>query len=1030
MTLTQDFLDDLRDRVSVSSVVGRALRLEKKGREYLAICPFHTDTKPSLSVVDHKGFYHCFACGAHGDVFKFLMENSGLGFMEAVEQVASLAGVTVPKSSPEEQAKAERHRTLQEVVELACAWYEHQLRNAGGEAGLDYLRSRGLTDATISTYRLGWAPNGRKALQQAMGKHEIPVDTLIEAGLVRRITEGDRQGDTVDVMRGRVLFPIMDRRGRVIAFGGRLLERPEPKTEAGDTSAEGKTPSGKPAGPPKYLNSADSPIFRKGRVLYGLAHAMEPAHKSGELVVVEGYMDTLALAQEGFAAVAPLGTALTAEQIAELWRVVAAPILCFDGDAAGQKAAVRAGTNAMGVLKRGKTLRFASLPRSQDPDDLIRKEGPDALRAVLDGATGLADLLWDAEMTACGVETPEQRADFHARVRDLVRQIQDSDVQQAYRDEMESRIAKAREILAPTGAPAPPGGGGGGEGDQYQPNGPGPHGCPVIPLGIDDEATQWYITPTGRLLGLKPKDHSTVNIVALSDGDDRWLWSWFPRMDREGIGVIGWTLGSAQKWLIRHSVEAGTFDRRNTLRGHGAWRPLRDDGTAGLIVHCGNVLLVDGERRPPGRLGTRIYPTKPALPLPAPEAASAEHGRRLLRFFEAAPFDNEQTMPRMALGALGVGFLVGALEARPMLHIGGDKGSGKSTILSFFSRFLSDWAENLADATEAAIRSMLAGGAKAILLDEMEPEELQTRGRQLVRLARLAWSDDTGSAARGTQEGGFNKTPLRASFVMASIIPPPMEEADADRFTFLRLSHQSPMPKGWAKAQNDIDDLLKLAPLIHRRLIDHWPRIQALIPVLRQALSDNHHAGRTPMNLAVLLACSEILTSDLPVEEMDIPSIVAPFDPLERSEQTDDRPGWQRCLDRLLTSRDPDWSGGTRHTIGELIADELATGDAAGYGDQEKLKRLGLRVIKLTEAQAPPGARPGEVGLAIASAHEGLSGLFEGSAWANGGWSAALRAGPDIAPTRSAVRFFTLSRATFVPIWLLGLTDQDGKVIK
>lgn len=1016
MTLTQDFLDDLRDRVSVSSVVGRALRLEKKGREYVAVCPFHTDTKPSLSVVDHKGFYHCFACGAHGDVFKFLMENGGLGFMEAVEQVAGLAGVSVPKSSPEELAKAERRRTLQEVVELACAWYEHQLRNAGGEAGLDYLRGRGLTDATISTYRLGWAPAGRHGLQQAMRLHGIPVETLIEAGLVRRIEDGARQGETVDVLRGRVLFPIMDRRGRVIAFGGRLLEAAEPKQD-------------KPSAP-KYLNSADSPIFRKGRVLYGLAQALEPAHKSGELVVVEGYIDTLALAQEGFAAVAPLGTALTTEQIAELWRVVAAPILCFDGDAAGRKAAVRAGTNAMGILKRGKTLRFATLPTGQDPDDLIRQDGPDAFRSVLDTATGLADLLWEAEMTTCGVETPEQRADFYARVRELVRQIQDSDVQQAYRDEMEARIGKSREILVALGAPAPPGGEGGGEGDQYQPNGPGPHGCPVIPLGIDDEATQWYITPTGRLLGLKPKDHSTVNILALSDGDDRWLWSWFPRMDREGEKVVGWGLGGAQKWLIKQSVQAGTFDRRNTLRGHGAWRPMRDDGTTGLIVHCGNVLLVDGEKRRPGRLGTRIYPTKPPLPMPAPEAATMEQGKRLLRFFEAAPFDNELTMPRLALGTLCVGFLVGALPARPMTHIGGDTGSGKSTILSFFSRFLSDWAENLADATEASVRAILAGGAKAILLDEMEPEELQTRGRQLVRLSRLAWSDDTGAAARATKEGGFNKTPLRASFVMASIIPPPMEEADADRFTFLRLSHQSPMPPAWAKAQNDIDDLLKLAPLIHRRLIDHWPRIQALIPVLRQALSDNHHAGRAPMNLAVLLACSEILTSDTPVEELDIPHIVAPFDPLERSEQTDDRPGWQRCLDRLLTSRDPDWSGGARQTIGELIVAELASEGRVGYGDQEKLKRLGLRVIQLTQAQAPPGAQPGEIGLAIASAHEGLSGLFEGSAWANGGWTAALRAGPDIAPTRQAVRFFTLSRATFVPIWLLGLTDHDGKVLK
>ncbi|MEQ8395401.1 DNA primase [Thalassobaculum sp.] len=418
MALPQGFLDELRDRVSVSSMVGRRHALIRKGREFVSLCPFHSDSKPSLNIVDDKGFYHCFACGAHGDVIKFVMETEGLSFMEAIEQLAGVAGMEVPKETPEERQRAERTRSLQEVVDLACRWYERQLRTSIGDAGLRYLRERGLTEETIARFRLGWAPDDRKALQRAMKAEGVEVDILVEAGLVKRYDDGE----TGDYMRGRVLFPITDRRGKVIAFGGRVL---------GD-------------GQPKYLNSPDTPLFHKGRVLYGLAQAREAAHKSGTLVVAEGYMDVIALAQVGIPSVAPLGTALTEDQIAELWKVVPEPVVCFDGDTAGQRAAARACDRALPMLTPGHSLRFIVLPEGEDPDSLTRRDGPSGFRRLLEAAEPLVDRLWATEATAGPVDTPERRADFWRRVRERIRVIADRTVQQSYSDEIEARIEAMR----------------------------------------------------------------------------------------------------------------------------------------------------------------------------------------------------------------------------------------------------------------------------------------------------------------------------------------------------------------------------------------------------------------------------------------------------------------------------------------------------------------------------------------------------------------------------------------------------------
>jgi DNA primase len=431
MSFPAEFLEEIRTRLRVSEIVGKRLKLVRKGREYLGICPFHNDTKPSLSVVDEKNFYHCFACGAHGDIITFTMEMEGLSFPEAVEKLAGLANLEVPRQTPEAREREVVRKTLGDVMEAACKFYEEVLWSPQGRVGLDYLLGRGLSEATIRRFRLGYAPDGRTALRQAMSVKAIEPAMLLEAGLLRKPEDRD---ETYDYFRGRVLFPITDRRGRVIAFGGRTL---------GD-------------GQPKYLNSPDTPLFHKGRVLYGLAQAREPASKAGEVIVAEGYMDVIALSQGGFPhAVAPLGTALTEDQITELWRLAREPVICFDGDAAGQKAAARAADRALPILKPGHSLRFVSLPPGEDPDDLLKRGGPKAMRDLLEAATGMADFIWDQELRAHPLDTPERQADFMRRTRGRVREIADKTVQEAYGDAIERRIRQMRDAGRGGGRAAP-----------------------------------------------------------------------------------------------------------------------------------------------------------------------------------------------------------------------------------------------------------------------------------------------------------------------------------------------------------------------------------------------------------------------------------------------------------------------------------------------------------------------------------------------------------------------------------------------
>ncbi|HWB47965.1 MAG TPA: DNA primase [Stellaceae bacterium] len=418
MAFPPGFLDELRSRVSLADLVGKRVRLTRKGREYGGLCPFHNEKTPSFYVVEDKGFFHCFGCGAHGDAIGYVMRSENLDFIEAVERLAETAGVQVPQQTPLEREKAQRQKTLLEALAAAAQFYERQLWSPAGLHGRGYLERRGHDEATMRRFRLGWAGEDRNALRRALTP-EFPVPLLMEAGLLHA---SDYGGEPYDYFRERVIFPIADRAGRVIAFGGRTLG-------AGGTKE----------GQPKYLNSPEHPLFEKGRVLYGLSFvranaARDLAAGGPGAIVTEGYMDVIALHRADFGtAVAPLGTALTEAHLGELWRLAPEPVLCLDGDAAGQRAALRALHRALPLLKPGQSLRFVTLPAGDDPDSLIRAAGPGAFQRLLDAARPLAEMLWQSELDARPIDTPERRADLERRLMGHAAAIADRIVQAEYR---------------------------------------------------------------------------------------------------------------------------------------------------------------------------------------------------------------------------------------------------------------------------------------------------------------------------------------------------------------------------------------------------------------------------------------------------------------------------------------------------------------------------------------------------------------------------------------------------------------------
>jgi DNA primase len=418
MRFTPQFLDELKARLPVSEVVGRRVKLVRSGREFKGLSPFNKEKTPSFFVNDQKQAWFDFSSGKNGSIFDFVMESEGVTFPEAVERLAQMAGLALPKISREDEARAERRKTLHDVMELAAKFFQDTLASRTGAKARGYLADRGLDPATQLKFRMGYAPGERFALKEHLGSHGIPVEDMVETGL---LISGDDIPLPFDRFRDRVMFPITDLRGRVIAFGGRALEK--------DAQA-------------KYLNSPETSLFHKGGTLYNIATARHAAHDGATLIAVEGYVDVIAMVSAGFGAtVAPLGTALTEDQLRLLWKMADEPVLCFDGDGAGLRAAYRAVDLAMPRIKPGKSLRFALLPQGQDPDDLVRAGGREAALELIGAARPLADILWARETEGHSFDTPERRAALEARVNELTAQISDEAVRKYYRQDFASRLA-------------------------------------------------------------------------------------------------------------------------------------------------------------------------------------------------------------------------------------------------------------------------------------------------------------------------------------------------------------------------------------------------------------------------------------------------------------------------------------------------------------------------------------------------------------------------------------------------------------
>jgi DNA primase len=423
MRFTPQFLDELKARLPVSEVVGRRVKLVRSGREFKGLSPFNKEKTPSFFVNDQKQAWFDFSSGKNGSIFDFVMQSEGVSFPEAVERLAQMAGMPLPKVSREDEARDARRKTLHDVVELAAKFFQDTLASRTGAKARGYLADRGLDPATQLKFRLGFAPGERFALKEHLGSHGIPVEDMVEAGL---LISGDDIPLPFDRFRDRVMFPISDLRGRVIAFGGRALEK--------DAQA-------------KYLNSPETPLFHKGATLYNIAAARQAAHDGGQkgapIIAVEGYVDVIAMVTAGFpATVAPLGTALTEDQLALLWKMADEPVLCFDGDGAGLRAAYRAVDLAMPRLKPGKSLKFALLPQGQDPDDLVRSGGREAVSDVIAAARPLAGMLWARETEGHSFDTPERRAALEARVNEVTAAIADDAVRKYYRQDFSARLSQ------------------------------------------------------------------------------------------------------------------------------------------------------------------------------------------------------------------------------------------------------------------------------------------------------------------------------------------------------------------------------------------------------------------------------------------------------------------------------------------------------------------------------------------------------------------------------------------------------------
>ncbi len=410
MAITPEFLDQIRSRISLSTVVGGRVKLTRKGNSFWGCCPFHSEKTPSFTVSDDKEFYHCFGCSEHGDIFTFVMKTQGITFVESVSQLAAQAGLQMPRISPEQRQQQQHRLSLYEVCETACDFFQKNLHSQLGQPTMAYLKKRGVSAADIQYFRLGYSGDSQSFLDYMQSKN-IDTQALLDTGLAR-------QGNTgiYGFFRNRLMFPITDTRGRVVAFGGRFMGD-EKQAQVG-----------------KYINSPQGTLYDKSRVLYNLKNARETAYKHNRLVVCEGYMDVIALHRAGFCyAIAPCGTAMTEQQLIQCWKTVDEPILCFDGDTAGKKAALKTVERALPLLRAGKSVNIAMMPGGQDPDDIIRTQGAKAMSDILDAAVLLRDFLWNHAVQSFETNTPERLAKMEKQLFAWAAQIDDSFLAKSYR---------------------------------------------------------------------------------------------------------------------------------------------------------------------------------------------------------------------------------------------------------------------------------------------------------------------------------------------------------------------------------------------------------------------------------------------------------------------------------------------------------------------------------------------------------------------------------------------------------------------
>ncbi|MCZ4367512.1 DNA primase [Sulfitobacter dubius] len=494
MSLPPGFLEELRDRASLSQVVGRKViwdnRKSNQGKgDMWAPCPFHQEKSASFHVDDRKGFYYCFGCHAKGDAISFVRETENVSFMEAVEIIAREVGMPVPKQDPRAQAKADKRTQLAEVMEQAVQWFRLQLRTGAAGAARDYLAKRGLSEQAQAHWEIGFAPNSWQGLWDALKSKGVADELILGAGLAKPSSKG---GKPYDTFRGRIMFPIRDARGRAIAFGGRAMD-PEDKA--------------------KYLNSPETELFDKGRSLYNVKDARAAAGRGQPLIVAEGYMDVIALHGAGFeGAVAPLGTAITENQLQMLWRIAPEPIITLDGDAAGQRAALRLIDLALPLLEAGQSLRFAVMPEGQDPDDLLRAQGAGALQKLLDSALPMVRLLWQRETEGKVFDSPERKAALDKSLREKIKLIRDPSIRSHYGQEIKDlrwdlfRSQKQRPDFRPVGGRGPgKGGGKGGKG--------APWGAPLAPLASTKASA--LVAMSDEQVGMHLRE--AVILVALVD---------------------------------------------------------------------------------------------------------------------------------------------------------------------------------------------------------------------------------------------------------------------------------------------------------------------------------------------------------------------------------------------------------------------------------------------------------------------------------------------------------------------------------